>query len=388
MARTKTRRSQGFSVYQRKDDRWGWAVTTGYHPVTGNPQRVQGICKTQKEASEAAVLATAKVKTGAHIPQGKDQTVGAYLDEWLETYIRPNREPKTTTYYAGMIKQHLKPAFDRTPLRKLTVPMVQRLLNEKAKPQPVKDKPDKTLSANTIRGIRATLRSALTQAVRNGLVVDNVAQKVTTPKVKSKKQEFLEPGQVKKLLIAAEGHHLHSLITIAVHTGMRIGEITGLTWSCVDLEKKALRIEHQLQRINGKLQLKSLKSDRSRRTLHLTKTAIEALRNEKSRQLLELSPGQNPLDLVFLNHEQRPLDPKFVNDNLKALMVKAEIPPMSFHKLRHTAATQALASGIPITHVQDQLGHSQISLTKNIYGHAVPTALQDVAEALDRMYKE
>jgi len=388
MARSKTRRPQGFSVFQRKDGRWGWAVTTGYHPVTGNPQRVQGICKTQKEASDAAVKATVNVKSGAHIPQGKDITVGAYLDEWLETYIRPNREPKTATYYAGMIKHHLKPAFARTPLRKLSVPMVQRLLNEKAKPQPIQGKPDKTLSADTIRGIRATLRSALTQAVRNGLIADNVAQKVTTPKVKSKKQEFLEPGEVSKLLAASEGHHLHSLITIALHTGMRIGEVTGLTWSCVDLEKKSLHVEQQLQRIDGKLQLKSLKTDRSRRRLYLTSTAVDALRNEKSRQMLELSAGQNPLDLVFLNHEQRPLDPKFVNDNLKALMVKAEIPPVSFHKLRHTAATLALASGIPITVVQDQLGHSQISLTKNIYGHAVPTALQDVAETLERIYKE
>lgn len=386
MARTKTRRSQGFSVYPRKDGRWGWAITVDYDPLTGNPKRIQGISTTQKEASNKAVAISAKIKAGAHVPHGKDQTVAAYLDEWLELYVKPHREPKTFGYYEGMVRHHLKPTLGRFPLRKLTVAMVQRLLNEKMKPTTINGK-QRTLSPETIRGIRATLRSALSQAHRNGLVAENVAQRVTTPKVRAASPVFLSQEQVKKLLVAAKDHPLLGLITLALHTGLRVGEATGLTWSSVDFKTNSLRIQAQLQRIDGKLVLKSLKTDRANRTLHLTPTAIEVLRSEKAKQLLVLNQGDNPLDLVFLNSESRPLDPKYVDNHLKALMAMAGIPPVSFHKLRHTAATLALASGVPLSVIRDQLGHSQIALTANKYSHAVPNALQEAAESLERLYK-
>lgn len=407
----RTRRAHGYSVYQRKSDgRWGWAVTTGTLP-NGNPQRIQGICKSKTEATDKALSILGKHKAGLHIPTGKDRTVTEFMNEWLELYIRPHREPKTTSYYEGMIKNHITPTIGKTPLRKLTAAQVQKMLNDKAKPFLVPIKPPKNketgqerpegevdapkekevrLSAETLRGIRATLRSALTRAYRDGLVAENVGSRVDTPKAKHGEREFVTAEDAGKLIAEAGNHPIDRLIVLTLQTGMRIGEVTGLTWADVDFEGETVKIRGQLQRVQSKLVLKSLKSHRAARTLCLTKTALDALKDQKAYQLIQVSnrldsEAYNPLNLVFLNVEGRPLDPKFVNDHLKALMTKAGLKAVSFHKLRHTAATLMLAAGIPLTQVRDQLGHSQIALTANIYGHAVPEALRTAANALERM---
>jgi integrase len=394
----RTRRAHGFSVYQRKDGRWGWGVTIEYDQVTGNAKRIQGIERTQKAAQEKAVAAAAKVKAGASLPQGRDQTLTQYLEQWLDLYIKPNREPKTVSYYSGMIKHHITPTLGRTPLRKLTAAAVQRVLNQKSLTFTVELPNDggtieRRLSLDTVRGIRATLRSALAKAYKAGLVVDNVAQRTETPKGERKTAQHLSQEQATKLLKESKNHHLEGLITLAMLTGMRIGEVTGLRWDDVDFDAQSVRVAGQLQRVDKKLVIKRLKSERSHRTLHLPKLAQSTLQNERARQLLMSSSWRgkepfNPMGLVFLNPEGRPLDPKFVDTHLKALMVKAELPPMSFHKLRHTAATLALGSGASLSSVRDQLGHSQISITADTYGHAVPTALREVAEGLERALSE
>lgn len=373
------------SVYPRKDGRWGWGVTIDYDPVSGNPKRLQGICKSQKEASDKALEAASKFRQGAHVPSGRDQTLEGFLEEWITLYVKPNREPKTVSYYQGMIKHHLNPMLGRVPLRKLTPAMVQKLLVDKAKPFETESGEMRSLSPETVRGIRATLRSALTQAFRNGLVAENVAQRVSSPKQRQSTPKYFTEEQVRLFLSAASDHHLFGLFSLALLTGLRLGEITGLTWACIDLDRKIIDVRHQLQRVEGKLILKSLKTERARRKLHLTHLAVNILENERTRQAVSLESGQNDLGLVFLNPQGRPLEPKYVHTHLKAVLKKARLPEYSFHKLRHTNATLLLSQGVPLTIVRDQLGHSQIALTANTYGHAVPTALQEAAEVLERI---
>ncbi|MFY9233590.1 MAG: tyrosine-type recombinase/integrase [Fimbriimonadaceae bacterium] len=394
MQRTRTRKAHGYSVYQRKSDgRWGWAVTIGVNEK-GNPDRVQGICRTEAEAKDKALDVLAKHRQGLQITKGKDIKLADYLDQWLEMYIRPHREPKTVAYYSGMVRTHIKPTLGQTYLKKLTTTQVQKLLNDKARPFLVTLKyedetvVEKRLSGETIRGIRATLRSALSRAYKDGLIAENVASRVETPKTTRKDPDFLKPDEIEKLRKKAIGHPLERLVVVALHTGLRIGEATGLRWQDVDFELRTIRIQSQLQRVDGKLALKSLKSTRSNRTLPLAKPALDALQSQKADHVMQASTTSskafNPLSLVFLNPEGRPFDPKYVDSHLKTLMVSAGLRPLSFHKLRHTAATLMLAEGIPLANVRDMLGHSQIALTANTYGHAVPEALRGAAEALER----
>lgn len=394
------RRAHGYTTYKRKDGRWGWAVTIGVN-AKGNPQRVQGVCKTETLAQTAAIEVLGKHRQGLEPQTGRDKTVEVYLNEWLELYIRPHREPKTVKYYEGMIKHHLAPAIGRIGLRKLTAANVQKMLNDSAKPFTIKVKKKdedgkfievevvKKRSAETIRGIRATLRSGLGQAYKDGLIAQNPATRVNTPKGERKDRDYLKPDEINTLFERAKGHPLERLILVALLTGMRVGELTGLTWENVDLDAKTLKVRAQLQRIEGTLQLKRLKSDNANRTLYIAPTAETAFKDQRAEQMIQkatmIDKGEyNPLNLVFLNPEGRPLDPKYIDKHLKALLASAGIRSMSFHKLRHTAATLSLASGAPISTVKDQLGHSQIALTVNTYGHAVSGAMKSVAESLER----
>jgi integrase len=147
---------------------------------------------------------------------------------------------------------------------------------------------------------------------------------------------------------------------------------------------------HQLQRIDGTLMLRGLKSTSSRRTLPLASLAVEALREEKARQLVlsaALGNDFNPLNIVFLNSEARPLDQRYVDRHLKEILVKAGLPKLSFHKLRHTAASLLVAAGVDIHQVKEQLGHSQISLTANLYAHGVSQAQRRAANKLDSVLR-
>jgi integrase len=384
MARKSSRVAQGYSVFQRKDKRWGWAVTIGYHPVTGNPQRKSGTCKTQKEAIDLAVATSVKAKQGELQPAGRDTSLSAFLTEWLDTYVRPHKQPMTTSYYERMIRIHIVPTLGNVKLRKLTPMMVQTLINTKSKPQT----DGSVLSSETVRGIIATLRSALTQAFKNGAVAENVVKRVTLPKMERKDPQYLQPAEVSKLLNEAKEHPLSGIISLTVLTGLRFGEASGLTWDDIDFETRTIRVDRQLQRIDGKLQLKSLKTSRSRRKLYMSEAAKTVLEGIRLDQALKLKQGQNTMRLVFLNSVGNPLDAKYVDSRLKELMIRAGLKPMSFHKLRHTAASLLLAGGSPLSVVRDQLGHSQITLTANIYGHAVPTALKQAAEHLESIFIE
>jgi integrase len=247
------------------------------------------------------------------------------------------------------------------------------------------DKHAEGLSANFVRGLRAVLRSSLTQAWKQGLIEQNVASRTNAPKIEHKDPEFLTPGEAQRLLQAAKGEFLEPLIAFTLATGVRIGEVSGLRWSDVDFNRETVSIAKQLQRVGGKLILKDVKSKSSRRTLHLSGIALNALQQQRASTLLDAH--ENPLGLVFLNHEGRPLDPKYVDDHVKRIMRTAGVRVMSFHKLRHTAATLMVAAGVELHQVKQQLGHSQISLTANLYAHGVNEAQRKAANKLDAVLR-
>lgn len=375
------RRNHGYSVsLHRASGRWAWAVTTGYDQ-NGKQVRERGYESTEQLAIAKAIEVKSKLNRGKFVPTGKDTRVHEYLESWLDLNVRPFKEPKTVKYYETYVRLYLNPSFGNVPLRKLAVAHVQNLVNEKCK---------SGLSASTVHGIVRTLRKALQDAWKQELIEQNVAQKVTLPKLEQKEPEHLEPEEAQRLLSACKGHVLENLIKFALTTGVRIGEASGLTWDNVDLDRATVKISGQLQRINGVLQIKTLKSRSSRRTLALSQSAIEALQSEFSRHILarsEFGEGFNSTKLVFLNSEFRPLDPRYVDKHLKLLCAEAKVPVISFHKLRHTAATLMVASGVEIHQVKEQLGHSQMSLTSDLYAHGIHESQRRAVNKLDQVLR-
>ena len=177
---------------------------------------------------------------------------------------------------------------------------------------------------------------------------------------------------------------------LAVHTGMREGELLGLKWADVDLERGTLRLRHTLVREGGKTVLGDLKTSKSRRSIRLTSIATDALRGHLERQLIEMEQMGSlyqPGGLVFATESGTLINPSNLrNRTFKPLLRRAfgeAGPDISFHDLRHTCATLLLTQGTHPKLVQELLGHATIAMTLDTYSHYLPSMGDQTVRAME-----
>jgi integrase len=239
--------------------------------------------------------------------------------------------------------------------------------------------------------MHAILRAALGQALKCNLVLRNVAKLAHAPRVEQTEIEPLSPEQARQLLDAAKGDRLAALYSVAIALGLRQGETLGLRWQDIDLDRRLLRVRSQLQRIDGAPQLVRPNTASSRRTIELPGVVLDALREHQLRQSAErLAAGAawQEHGLVFATRIGTPLDARNVVRQYHALLAKAGLPRLRFHDLRHTAASLLLAQGLELRVIQHVLGHSQISLTANLYTHVMPVLLKEAAAKMDAVLRD
>jgi integrase len=230
------------------------------------------------------------------------------------------------------------------------------------------------------------LHSAFDEAKRHGLASRNPADSVDLPrKVRDTKKQFLTPEETTKFVGKLGDSDLADLFAFMISTGTRLGEATGVRWQDIDLSvpnRPMVWIRGQLQRLdNGLVYVQGTKTNQWR-CLPLSSPVADRLKDLQARRLL--GDVCDPDGIVFSNAEGRRLDQKHVSSRLTELCVKAEIPPISPHKLRHTAATLALAETGDLHGVQKMLGHSQVSLTSDLYGHATAETLRPISNAIEK----
>lgn len=377
MARKRRGKGEG-SITQLPDGRWQARLT---YWEGGRRRRKAFYGKTRAEARAKLMAALADLQRGLPVPPER-QSVGEFLERWLKDVVAPSVRPRTFASYSQLVRRHLLPTLGRVRLVRLTAQDIQACLNQKRQ---------EGLSARTVQYLHAILRRALGQAEKWGLVARNVARLVDAPKVVRPEVKPLAPEDVRRLLDAARGDSLEALYVVAIAVGLRQGELLGLRWQDVDLERGLLSVRVQLQRINGKLQLTEPKSSRSKRTVQLPAVALKALREHRARQLEErLRAGliwDGSMDLVFTTTRGTPLDARNVVRHFHGLLARAGLPRMPFHNLRHTAAILLLAQGLDIRVVQQVLGHSQIALTANLYTQVMPVLLEDAAKRMDAILR-
>jgi integrase len=242
--------------------------------------------------------------------------------------------------------------------------------------------PTKTLSPTTLGHIRKVLHAAFQDAIHDGLATMNPVEHVEVPADAKKPPVFLDPVQAAALFAAASESDLSELFRFMLLTGTRIGEATGVRWQDLDLQKGFVRIRGQLQRIEGKLTYRPVTKTNQDRAISISPSMVEALNKLKIVQ--EVNGMTDPEGIVFLNAEGRRLDPKFVSKKLAKVCEAAKVPVVSPHKLRHTAATVALAETGDLHGVMKMLGHQQVSLTADLYGHATAETMRPVTNAIEK----
>jgi integrase len=396
---SRSRRGDG-SVYQRKDGRWVGEASVGLR-ADGGRQRRYVYADTREEAQAALRKLLHERDRGLLADPGK-QTVGQFLTAWLEDVVKPSVRPNTYRSYADVVNRHISPALGRIRLTKLSPQHLQRFYREKQ---------DEGLT-RTVRLCHSVLHRSLGQATKWGLIPRNPASVVDPPRVSKKEFRPLSPEEAQRFLEAVEGDRFYALYVLAITCGLRQGELLGLTWENVDLDKGILQVRYQLQWVrketaksgqqeygekDGKRKrqeriwvLTEPKSAKSRRTVMLPQVAVQALKKHRRQQIAEkLKMGEvwQDLGFVFTTPIGTPQDASNVRRrSFEPLLERAGVPKIRFHDLRHTCATVLLAQGVHPKVVQEQLGHSQISLTLDTYSHILPTLQQEAANEMDKMF--
>ena len=305
------------------------------------------------------------------------ETTGAYLARWIVA-VRPRLRAATHREYSRHVASYWS-SLASIPLTRLTPAHVERAMAELvARP----------LSPQTVRHARSTLRRALHDAQRDGILNRNVASLARPPRAARREMRALTAAEVGRLIEGTAGDRFGPLYATAAGTGLRLGELLGLSWSDIDLEARQLTVRRSLSRAHGGgFELAEPKTARSRRTVMLPAIALDALRRQKARQAADrLAAGtawQDERGLVFTDALGRSGDPSAASVAFRTAADRLGLP-VRLHDLRHTAASLMLAGGVPLKVVSEALGHSSIAITADVYSHVTPDLRREAADAMDR----
>lgn len=384
--RKRAKRANGEgSIYQRSDGKWVGSVSVN---VEGKVKRKVFYGKTKTEVREKLQDALAEKKQGS-LTLSVQQTVGEYLDHWLENIIKHTIRPRSYERYEAIVRLHLAPNIGKTKLQALNPQHLQKLYAKKL---------NEGLSSTTVNAIHGMLHKALDDAVKTGLLARNVCDSVSPPRKLHNEIKPLNPVQIRKLLEAAKGHPNEALFVLALATGMRRGELLALKWQDVDFTNNTLQVRRTLSRLptqmgreRGELYVESEpKTKKSKRSIVIADFAIEALKKHRLRQEEAKKQAEDlweDCDYVFCTPFGSHLDPGHdALEGLKVLLKKAGLPEIRFHDLRHSAATLLLSKGVHPKIVQEILGHSEISMTMDIYSHVLPTMQKEAMEKLNQTF--
>lgn len=178
---------------------------------------------------------------------------------------------------------------------------------------------------------------------------------------------------------------------LAVTTGMRRGELLALRWSWVDMKNRSLYVRSTVDRIPGSGYVESEpKTSSSRRKILLPPLVVEALEQQQRQDAERAKAGKSwhKNDQVFCNTRGEYFHPAHLYTMFQQLLKKADLPSIRFHDLRHSAATILMAMGVHVKVIQELLGHSNIALTLNMYGHALPSKQAEASEKWDDLFGE
>lgn len=363
------------NIRKRPDGRWEARISL----PDGERKSFYG--RTRQEVAHRLAQARHDVDSGLPMLDER-QTVGQYLESWIES-VKPQIRLSSWRRYGDYVRVHLVPGLGKIPLAKLTPQHIQLFYARKLA---------EGLSPSTVHHIHGAFHRALKDALLMGIVQRNVTEMVRAPRRSSREMMALTEEQSHQLLDVVKGDRFEVLYLLAVTTGMRQGELLALRWQDVDLERSALQVCVNVQEANGRFTIAEVKTAYSRRSVRLTRIAVEALRAHRARQNEERlalgSEWNTALDLVFPNT----LGGIMIPDNLakrsfKKFLEQAGLSKeIRFHDLRHTAATLLLSRGVNPKVVSEMLGHADISITLRVYAHVTPNMQQAAVDVMESLF--
>ena len=365
------------TIRQRADGRWEGRVTLGTNPGTGKPIRKSVYGATQKEVRQAMQKILVEVDEGIYTQPSK-LTVKQWSEEWLREYT-PDVKPSTRARYESDFRNHILPALGSVKLSALTPSMIQKFYNDL-------QRGEKPISAKSVRNVNGVLHQSLKQAVKLGYIRVNPTEACTLPRFEKTEIQPLDMPEVKAFLDSLGDDVYSTVYKVDLLTGLRHGEILGLTWDCIDFDRGTITINKQLIMTRGEnagYQFSTLKNDKPR-TIQPAPFVMDWLRERRIVQLQDRlrvgslwDEGEFP-GLVFTSETGAHLCSRVVLKHLKTALEKAGLPEKRFHDLRHSYAVLSIMAGDDSKTLQQNLGHATPGFSMTVYAH-VTKSMQEAS---------
>ena len=350
-------------------------IRCGDHSITAMAATAQDSRKKAKLKLESMpnILAKRSALPAARL------TIGTFLLSWLEEEHKHDIAHSTYKRYRALLVHHIEPVIGNLELQKTTPSDISKVISSMRVAGQ---------SPRSQQQARALLSVGLGEAENKGYIALNPVKKVRIPTNRGREIEPLAIAEVKRLLETYEGTYLSARLHIALLAGLRQGEALGLRWQDIDFDSATLEVRNQVQKIDGRLQLTGLKTDRSKRFIALTGGSVESLKQH--RQIIEnmrLACGDfwQENDLVF-PHTDGTFHPAILDYNAwKRSLRLCGIKSRRLHDARHTAATLMYAQGVGIEVISRALGHSSSAITSKLYVHSAMQPQKAAANLLGEL---
>ncbi|MGG4340445.1 site-specific integrase [Paenibacillus lautus] len=368
-------------------------VEAGYNTDGKRVKRTKTIkVSGRREAEKELAKFQVEVEAGEYIAPEK-MTFYNFVDEWHQKYAIKHLEAKTLESYSYMLKNHIEPTFSSKRLDEIKSLHIVSFL--KALEQDGSRKDDKSggLSSTSIRFIHRILKDIFERAVEWKIIKSNPVSSVKRPKVSSSRVEVYTEAEVSDLLKALqnEPQHWRIMISLALTTGLRRGELLALEWDHINLDEGIIEVNQSLSYVNGENIIKPPKTKSSVRKVSIPEALISDL---KEYQEQTISSKQNLADkweghpdhfFVFSSWNGKPYYHTVPGTWFRRFLKRNHLKPIRFHDLRHTSATLLINQGVHAKTIASRLGHADIRTTMNIYGHALQSADKIAADTLNAL---
>jgi integrase len=360
-----------------------WFFVHDVHDPSGKRRQVRrGGYETAADARAALQTSLRATGQGVRVHDQRRLTVASYLEAWLERKTATGRfRPSTALHTAHHLRDHWIPLLGHYRLADLTVDDVDRALASVRRQGTRKQR----LSPSSVRRIHATLRSALNDAVRRRVIPYNPAALAELEPTRRPKVRPWEPEELGAFLDHAAGHRLGVLFEVLAMTGLRRGEVVGLRWGDVSLEKRVLWVRQAVVQVGYETvvgQPKTSSGEDRRVDLDAaTAGSLIAHRLQQDVERAAFGAAYEDHGLVFAREDGSYLKPEVVSKAFQALVAETRLRRVRLHDLRHGQASIMLAAGVDMTVVSKRLGHSGIRITSDTYTHLLEGVGRQAAEA-------
>ncbi|KOS24384.1 integrase [Bacillus anthracis] len=359
------------AYFRKRGEKWSFTIDVGKDPITGKRKQITACgFKTKKAAQEEVARVTNDLANGDY--ENSDIRFSQLVEIWTQEKESSCR-PSTLYQYKRILRSRVMPEFGEKRLSDIKPLSVhnfhQKLLKE-------------GLTTKYISSVVVMLKQILDKGVELEMINSNPAKKAKRPKVKKKAQASWTVEEAMKFMEYAkiQGSYYIAFV-LALHTGMRIGEVFALQWKDINFESKVIHVQRTLTLVDGKYELGETKTEASNRMIPMTQ--------ELMRELLEYQSHRKDyfFDLLICTRNLKMVHPYTIRYQMKALCEAIDVPYIRFHDIRRTFTTILIDSGANAKVVSKLLGHTNVSTTLNIYTDVYEERQIEVTEMLGNVLK-